>query len=1028
MHIENSLTCEDDNITIVDPILAAHVVGTICGQMTPSYQSSGPNLQITFNSNSVKETKGFMIKYKSILNSDCRNDKLIATDVDSYLVSPGYPSRYYSNLACRWTISSNDPRRTIEVEVMHVGISGTPPACNDDKLEVDYLHSSSPNEVICGSSTPTQRFVSMGNTLLITFTSDSANEGQGFYIRYRQVQGNTSSASCNQTLTATGTEQVLTSPGYPHISLMSQTCSYTIRAQSGYHIRVTLNDLDIERARVCRYDSLAISDGTSTLDELWCGKSAGEVVNSQRNDITVTYSIDNSNNGHGFSLKYSAVRETASSVQTMTLPTRSTPLYLSSPGFEKRYPRGITYTYILTADPRQQIRLRVKESYLRYNTANGACLSQRVRLYDGPSSASLQLKSMNTRQYGWCALDLPVFVSSSNYMTMAYKTSNSADHARIGFVLTYEHGNFNDMYPYTCGGIYLASSQGTAITSPNYPQNYDSNLICKWIIWAASNTTEIRLAGNFSLVGGIGANCGGDYLTVYDGAAEPTNFLSKLCGTSSDTLQSTGNLLTIVMKTDSGYNGKGFRFLFYETTDPLPCGGSLAASLTNSYLRQRIRPNTSCEWVFTRESNDTYIKLKLLSYDIGMRNNGTCGADHVAIYDGNSEASTRIALLCGYRSVATFVGTGGQMMVKLVTGASPVGYGFNIEYSSSAAERCSTKDRRATGLVAYLQSPSYPNQYESNLRCTWLIDTGKADYIVMFNILLASIVYSDGCKDDYLAAYDGMSEASSVQLGKWCQSVDRTETQHSTQQYVTIVFHTNEDVSGGGFRLSYWRDAKAIEGGSGALGTNVGAIVGGIFGGLILLAVVIVVIVCVVKRPLSKGANSSYGGGQAAPAVTYQPQRATAYMHPPSTSPNAYAYDNRTYNAIPHDHFPQYNAHPKHQGSNYKVQDHEYSQPGPVHDHEYAHLGHVQGHDYSRAGPNQANTYSQPRPVERDEYSQAGPFDRDEYSQSGPVERDEYSQSGPVQQNGYSQAIHMSPPRYDDIQSAGNNDLSVSYI
>lgn len=58
----------------------------------------------------------------------------------------------------------------------------------------------------------------------------------------------------------------------------------------------------------------------------------------------------------------------------------------------------------------------------------------------------------------------------------------------------------------------------------------------------------------------------------------------------------------------------------------------------------------------------------------------------------------------------------------------------------------------------------------------------------------------------------GMSEASSVQLGKWCQSVDRTETQHSTQQYVTIVFHTNEDVSGDGFRLSYWRDAKAIEG------------------------------------------------------------------------------------------------------------------------------------------------------------------------------------------------------------------------
>ncbi|XP_048249870.1 bone morphogenetic protein 1-like isoform X2 [Haliotis rufescens] len=558
----------------------------------------------------------------------------------------------------------------------------------------------------------------MGNTMLITFTSDSANEGQGFDVRYRLVQVKSTYAPCNQTLVASGTEQVLTSPGYPQISLLTQSCIFTIRAQSGYHIRVTLIDLDIEYSPACKHDSLTISDGTLTLDELWCGKRAGEVVNSQRNEITVIYGIDDSNNGQGFSLKYSEVRGSASRVQEMVMPVRNTPLYLTSPGFEKRFPQGITYSYIFTADPRQRIRLRVQESYLRYNTADGSCLSERVRLYDGPSSTSSELKSINTGEYGWCALDLPVFISSSNYMTMVFKTVNSFDHGRIGFVLMYEQGNFSD---------------------------------------------------------------------------------------------------------------------------PLPCGESLTASLRKSYLMKKIQPHTSCTWVLTRETNNTYIQLNVLRYDVGRRNDDKCGADHVEIYDGDTEASSRIALLCGSKSGALYIGTGGQMMVKLVTGESPVT--FHIEYSSSHEDRCTPKDRRATEQPDYLVSPSYPNKYASGLHCTWLIDSGNADYIVKFKVVQASIVSSVDCTYDYLAVYDGMSEATRVQLGKWCWGVDETETIYSTQRYLTVVFHTSKDNTASGFRLRYWRDAAPEEQGQAtATGSNMGTILGGIFGGLIPLAVIIFII------------------------------------------------------------------------------------------------------------------------------------------------------------------------------------------
>ncbi|XP_067665911.1 cubilin-like [Haliotis asinina] len=985
MHIENSISCEDDNITIIDPNLGDHDLGTICGQMTPSYQSSGSRLQIKFNSNRIKETKGFMIKFKSIPYSDCGNEKLVATNVDSYLVSPGYPN-YYSNLACSWTISSNDPQRTVEVEVMQVGISGTPPICEGDRLEVDYLDTSKPNEVICGSSAPSQTFVSVGSTLSITFTSDNVNEGQGFYVRYRLVQANPTSASCDQTLVATEREQVLTSPGYPHISLLSQNCTYTITAPSGYYIRMTLNDLDIELSKRCIFDSLTISDGSSTLNELWCGERTGEVVNSQRNQATVTYIIDNSNNGIGFSLKYSAVRGTPSRIQKMTMPTRSTPLYLTSPGFEKRFPRGITFTYIFTADPELRIRLRVTESYLRYYTLTGACIGERVMLYDGPSSTSSKLRSVNTGELGWCGFDLPVFVSSSNYMTMVYKTTTSNDHARIGFVLMYEQGNFTDLYPYTCGGMYKATSSRTTISSPNYPGNYGSNMVCKWTIWATSNTTQIRLAGNYSLAGGSSGSCGGDFLNVYDGAEDSSNFLEKLCGTGSDTLQSTGNLLTIVMKTDGSYSGRGFSFLFFETTDPLPCGGSFTASPTSLQIRQTVRPNLACKWIFTRATDNTYIRLKLTDFYVGVQSSGTCGADRVEIYDGNSESSARVASLCGYKSAEMYIGNGGQMMVKLVTGVSPTGDGFSIEYRASTEERCTRGNLRAISQISYLQSPSYPDMYASNLHCTWLIDSGSADRIVSFEIKVASIFYSAGCADDYLAGYDGISEATGVELGKWCRGVGPTGKQQTSQQYLTIVFHTNEDESDRGFRLSYWSDAKPIAevGDTGAPSANIGAIVGGVIGGLVLLAVivaVVVVIFCVVRKPRSKNGNRFPGSDQAIPPVAYQPQMQNVYMSPASTSPNGYAYDNNAYS-----------GHMQQRGSRYEVPAHGYSQPE-----------HIPEKNYTLEESKQENVYSQLGPV-------------DDNFQTVPAEQ---------AKNYYSDITQRNPPRHDYQYPANNFETNI---
>lgn len=55
----------------------------------------------------------------------------------------------------------------------------------------------------------------------------------------------------------------VTSPGFPSPYPTESTCVWTIRVDSKSAIELDMKEMDIERSKKCRYDSLTIYDGAN---------------------------------------------------------------------------------------------------------------------------------------------------------------------------------------------------------------------------------------------------------------------------------------------------------------------------------------------------------------------------------------------------------------------------------------------------------------------------------------------------------------------------------------------------------------------------------------------------------------------------------------------------------------------------------------------------------------------------------------------------------------------------------------------
>ncbi|CAK8676208.1 unnamed protein product [Clavelina lepadiformis] len=106
-----------------------------------------------------------------------------------------------------------------------------------------------------------------------------------------------------------------------------------------------------------------------------------------------------------------------------------------------------------------------------------------------------------------------------------------------------------------CSGGVILDDESGLISSPNFPRNYDNNLICNWTITAS--TDKFIEVNFYESALEEGSECQYDFLQVFDGTIEYTG--SKFCGNRVPiNFASSSSYVQIIFRTDLSKTSKGF--------------------------------------------------------------------------------------------------------------------------------------------------------------------------------------------------------------------------------------------------------------------------------------------------------------------------------------------------------------------------------------------------------------------------------------------------------------------------------------
>ncbi|XP_067663244.1 CUB domain-containing protein 2-like [Haliotis asinina] len=232
------------------------------------------------------------------------------------------------------------------------------------------------------------------------------------------------------------------------------------------------------------------------------------------------------------------------------------------------------------------------------------------------------------------------------------------------------------------------------------------------------------------------------------------------------------------------------------------CGIPLVATsvdkaFTSPGYPYSYHPSLTCTWTIKTEHQNQTIQLDTMDSVLqNISSHGTCYNDYVTVYNGQ-HGTYELGTFCGNQR-PVFNSGGNTLSVHLRTDSSQSYRGFKMLYKAVPATTCNV-----TLLSGYspivIVSPGYPNNYANGLDCRWTINapTGKN---IMVKVLFLGLEKSPPCVYDYLLFKDGTTN-DARQLAKICEGTSTPIV--SSSNHMTIIFHSDRSLTGGGFRLQY---------------------------------------------------------------------------------------------------------------------------------------------------------------------------------------------------------------------------------
>lgn len=220
------------------------------------------------------------------------------------------------------------------------------------------------------------------------------------------------------------------------------------------------------------------------------------------------------------------------------------------------------------------------------------------------------------------------------------------------------------------------------LISPDYPGQYDNNLVCSVTIEADNSSQSIFVHIEDYAV------ATDDELLIYDGPSTSFNGLSNV--NTGNNYTSSGSGLYLIFLTNSIGRNRGF-YLSYRSVDrTVPDSDpsyTLQATVTASTSQQTMDspnyPNVYDSsddkyWLIVKPSQTDRIVLDFRDFQVEQAYD--CIYDYVSIYDGASTSDPLIAKICGYNAVTFEDSSGSYILIHFHTDSSVQRNGWRLTY------------------------------------------------------------------------------------------------------------------------------------------------------------------------------------------------------------------------------------------------------------------------------------------------------------------------------------------------------------
>jgi len=299
----------------------------------------------------------------------------------------------------------------------------------------------------------------------------------------------------------------------------------------------------------------------------------------------------------------------------------------------------------------------------------------------------------------------------------------------------------------SCNEEVDASDDWNSIMSPSYPQPYFNDASCHWLLHSTQNFVVLEILD-------FNTEADFDFLTIYDGSDETATVLATLSGSDlRGTYFSTGGDMYLTFTSDGSVTDKGFELRYKSAMDITPCdsnpcenGGTCTNSGTNSY---------HCECPPGVAGNNC--ERADMCFEEPCQNDAVC---------------------------------------------TDLGYTYNCDCTDMYQGRdctidaCELEELQATATWQDLYSPNYPNNYNDNANCDWLMESDSA----FVTVEVVEIELEN--EFDSLTVFDGSNSDAPVLAVLTGASLQKASVT-SSGSTMYALFTTDYQTSMKGFHLRY---------------------------------------------------------------------------------------------------------------------------------------------------------------------------------------------------------------------------------